>query len=68
MRESTAVAAIIGVITMVVIALLSPFLTIWAVNTLFPALAIPYTLSTYFASMVINGMLGNVPKFNFNKD
>jgi hypothetical protein len=68
MRESTAVAAMVGVITMVVIALLSPFLMIWALNALFPALDIPYTLSTYFASMVINGMLGNIPKLNYNKD
>jgi len=68
MRDSTVIAAIVGVITMIVLALLSPFLTIWALNVLFPSLDIPYTWSTYFASMVINGLLGKIPKFNYNKD
>lgn len=36
-----------------------PFLTIWALNTLFPALAIPYTFETW-AAVVLLGSLGNV--------
>jgi hypothetical protein len=34
-------------------AILGPFITIWALNTLFPALAIPYNIETYFAVIAI---------------
>ena len=30
-----------------------PLLTIWAVNTLFPVLAIPYTIETWFATILL---------------
>lgn len=30
-----------------------PFLTIWAVNTLFPALAIPFTFDTWCAVVIL---------------
>ncbi len=33
--------------------IIGPIATIWAANTLFPALAIPYTLETWFAVVVI---------------
>ena len=36
---------------------LGPILTIWALNTLFPALAIPYTLETWFAVIVLKGFV-----------
>jgi hypothetical protein len=51
------------VIALVVFILLvlafGPILTIWALNTLFPALAIPYTFETW-AAVVLLGSLGNV--------
>ena len=31
-----------------------PFITIWALNTLFPVLAIPYTIETYFAVIALS--------------
>ena len=31
-----------------------PFITIWALNTLFPVLAIPYTIETYFAVIAMS--------------
>lgn len=34
-----------------------PILTIWALNTLFPALAIPYTIETWVAAVVLGGLL-----------
>ena len=34
-------------------AIFGPFITIWALNTLFPVLAIPYTIETYFAVMAL---------------
>ena len=42
-----------GVVGLVIVAILllvfGPFVTIWSLNTLFPALAIPYTFSTWIA-------------------
>jgi len=38
-------------------AIFGPFITIWALNTLFPVLAIPYTIETYFAVMAIGVFL-----------
>jgi hypothetical protein len=44
-----------GAMILVIIALviLGPLITIWALNTLFPVLAIPYTLETWFAVVVV---------------
>ena len=46
-------------LTLVVIlaVLFGPFLSIWALNTLFPVLAIPYTLETWVAVILIKGLL-----------
>ena len=30
-----------------------PFITIWAMNTLFPVLAIPYTFDTWCATVIL---------------
>lgn len=38
--------------------LLAPFAIIWAINTLFPAVAIPYTLETWAASFIIGSVFG----------
>jgi hypothetical protein len=39
----------------VVLILCGPIITIWALNTLFPVLDIPVTLSTWLAVWVIKG-------------
>jgi len=39
----------------VLVIVLGPFATIWSLNTLFPALAIPYDLDTWFAMVVLKG-------------
>lgn len=45
---------VIGVIlVLVALIIFMPFLTIWAANTLFPVLAIPYTLDTWFATILL---------------
>lgn len=45
---------IVGLIVLVVlVVLVGPLLTIWAVNSLFPALAIPYTLTNWFAVIIL---------------
>jgi len=36
------------------LAIFGPFITIWALNTLFPVLAIPYTVETYFAVIAMS--------------
>lgn len=40
-------------LVLLLLAIFGPFITIWALNTLFPVLAIPYTVETYFAVMAI---------------
>lgn len=45
------------VLLAVVIVIVGPFLTIWALNTLFPILSIPYTVDTWCASMLLWGFL-----------
>ena len=40
-------------ILLVVVIIVGPILTIWALNTLFPVLAIPYTIETWLAAGVI---------------
>lgn len=48
-----------GVLTLVVVLLLiiGPLLTIWALNTLFPALAIPHTFTTWLSVIVLASVL-----------
>lgn len=36
-----------------VIIIIGPFLSIWALDTLFPVLNIPYTLETWFAAAIL---------------
>jgi hypothetical protein len=51
---------ILGFVLLILVLLaFGPILTIWALNTLFPALAIPYTFETW-AAVVLLGSLGNV--------
>lgn len=42
-------------VVLVVVALLiaGPFIVIWSANTLFPALAIPYTWQTWLATILL---------------
>ena len=40
-------------ILLFVVVLLGPFLTIWSLNTLFPVLAIPYSIETWFATAIV---------------
>lgn len=40
----------------IIVVILGPIATIWSLNTLFPVLAIPYTLETWFATVIIAGI------------
>lgn len=49
---------IIGIILIaILIVFCGPLAAIWALNTLFPALAIPYTLETWLAAFIIQAVI-----------
>jgi hypothetical protein len=43
-------------IVLFVVVVFGPLLTIWSLNTLFPVLAIPYSIETWLATAVIAGI------------
>lgn len=45
------------ILIIVILVIIGPFLSIWALNTLFPVLAIPYTFDTWAAIILIKGLL-----------
>jgi hypothetical protein len=53
MKES---AIIFIVLLFIVLIIVGPLLSIWALNVLFPVLAIPYSLKTWAAMLVIAGL------------
>jgi hypothetical protein len=57
MNNSTAGALILGSVFLIVaIIVLGPIASIWALNTLFPSLAIPYTFETWLAALLLGGV------------
>ena len=46
----------IWLVLIVIIVIFGPLLSIWALNTLFPVLAIPYTLETWAAMALVGGL------------
>jgi len=46
MSASTALLIVVSIIGLIIV---GPFISIWAINTLFPAAAIPYTWPTWLA-------------------
>ncbi len=44
---------ILSVTIILALLIVGPLATIWAVNTLFPALAIPYAIDTWFAVVLL---------------
>ena len=48
--------AIMLVVFVVFLIVIGPILTIWALNTLFPALAIPYDIYTWLAVVILGGL------------
>ena len=43
-------------VLIVIVIIAGPLLSIWSLNTLFPVLAIPYTIETWAAVMLVGGM------------
>lgn len=52
----------------VAVAIIMPIATIWSLNALFPALAIPLTLDTWMATLILSGIVsGNGISFGGKK-
>ena len=47
---------ILIVALVIFIVIIGPIATIWALNTLFPALAIPFTFDTWVAAVILGGV------------
>jgi hypothetical protein len=59
MLKGLGLVALLGLITLLII--FGPFFTIWALNTLFPVLAIGYTFETWCAVILLGFFIkGNV--------
>ena len=46
----------LGLVLIVIVLIAGPLASIWALNTLFPVLAIPYTLETWAAMLLVGGI------------
>jgi len=51
-----AIGVIGAVVLVILLVILGPLLTIWALNTLFPVLNIPMTLQTWTAAVILGGL------------
>ena len=58
---------LIAVVIIIAILILAPVATIWALNTLFPALAIPLSFDTWCASLILGGVVGGTSGLSFKK-
>jgi hypothetical protein len=55
MNNAIGMIGIVALIVLLVIA--GPLLILWALNTLFPVLAIPYTVWTWLAALILGSTL-----------
>jgi hypothetical protein len=55
MLKGLGVAGIIALVIFLIV--IGPILVIWSLNTLFPVLAIPYALETWFAVVLLGAFL-----------
>lgn len=49
--------ALLVIIFALIVIAIGPLVTIWALNTLFPALAIAYTFETWLATLLLQGVI-----------
>jgi hypothetical protein len=56
MKSLLTIIAFAALIVILVVA--GPLLVIWALNTLFPVLAIPYTVWTWLAALILGAAVG----------
>jgi len=55
---------ILVVLFVIALVILGPIATIWALNTLFPALAIPFTFETWCATVILGGIFKSTVNVN----
>lgn len=58
---------LLALLVIVAFLVLIPIATIWSLNTLFPVLAIPLTLDTWMAAVVLGGVVGGTTTATFRK-
>lgn len=51
-------AVFLLLLLLVVLIIAGPLMVIWALNTLFPVLAIDYTIWTWLATLILTSVLG----------
>ena len=56
---------LLPIIFIVLLVILGPIATIWSLNTLFPALAIPIGFDTWMAALVLGGVVGGSTGLSF---
>jgi hypothetical protein len=56
---------LIIVAIVLLVALVMPIATIWSLNTLFPALAIPVSIDTWMAALILGGVVGGTTGVTF---
>jgi hypothetical protein len=56
---------LIIVAIVLLVALVMPIATIWSLNTLFPALAIPVSIDTWMAALILGGVVGGSTGLSF---
>ena len=55
---------LLTIVVAVAVIIFVPFLTVWALNVLFPVLAIPYTLETWAAIIILAGTMTHTRYIN----
>ena len=60
MKSLLTVFGLIGLIVLLVVA--GPLLLIWSLNTMFPVLAIPYTIWTWLAALILGATVSPTVK------
>jgi hypothetical protein len=60
MKDTTVI--LLAVVVAVLLVIFGPFATIWALNILFPVLAIPYTFDTWLAIIVVGALFKQTVK------
>jgi hypothetical protein len=49
----------------IAVAIIMPIATIWSLNALFPALAIPLTVDTWMATLILSGIVSGSSGFTY---
>ena len=58
---------IVALVVIIALLALMPLATIWSLNTLFPVLAIPTTIDTWLATIILSGVVGGTLGATFKK-